>query len=135
MGGLRKGSIGEVDPVPGVLPALIDQASTVETFILDKAVSVLIPIVLDPVPRTVRMRLERGDGLLGNPPAAHFTQHNEEQRCGIQAAVVNRFTAQGQSAGDVQPYLMQDLAGFLLGHLVYHRALTLCQGLQCTKGQ
>lgn len=44
-------AVGEVDAIPGVLPALADKPVRIEALVLDKPVTVFVAVMLDPVQR------------------------------------------------------------------------------------
>lgn len=71
-----------VDAVPGVLPALIDQPPRVETLVLYEAVTILVAEVANPLQGTVCMGEQTGDGVLCETPAAHRSQDDNKQRSG-----------------------------------------------------
>src|SRR6266568_4718481 len=52
-------AIGEGDPVPGVPPALVDQAAVGGAPVLDEPVTVAVPVLLDPLQGAVGVRQQR----------------------------------------------------------------------------
>ena len=98
-----------------VLPALVDQPIGVAAAVFDEAVAVAVAVGLEPAQRRldVRPELEHG-GEIAGPLEVGAGEHDEERR-GIDAAVVaaeRHFAELGHLA---EAHLVQDLAGLGVG--------------------
>ncbi|MBT2523027.1 hypothetical protein J7E80_19045 [Arthrobacter sp. ISL-28] len=89
-------------PSQASFQTLVDQALGIESLVLDEPVTVLVPVIPDPLQHTVRVGKQHGNGVLGEPPAADGSKYRHEQRRGVDAAVICRLQKQGddQKQGD-----------------------------------
>ena len=87
----RERPVGELDRVPAVLPALVEQpGGDVASLVLDVAVAVDVAAVLDPEQRCTSVGLQLADERVVARPAVVLVQQHQEQRCGVGAAEVGR---------------------------------------------
>ena len=127
--------VGEVDPVPGVLPALVDQAAAGLAGVLDEPVAVGVAVALDPFQRAVGVRQQGLDlGVMAAPPL-QFPEQHDEQGGGVRGSVVGAAAAERERGGRAEPDLVQDLARLLLRRGVDGVPLPACQRLQRADGQ
>ena len=113
-----QGPSAPVDPVEGVLPALVDQAAVGGPPILDETVAVRVAVGVDPLERAVRGRQQRGHLGLGQPAPVRLPQQRDEQRGRVGRPVVGAAATEGQRTLRAQPHLVQDAAGLFLGQRV-----------------
>src|ERR1700733_9766782 len=86
---LRERAVGELDGVPAVLPALVDQAGErVAAFVLDVSVAVAIPAVLDPGQSCTGVWLQRPDEVVVAGPTVVLVEEDQEQGGGVRGSEV-----------------------------------------------
>ena len=122
--------VGEVDPVEGVLPALVDQSSVGGPAILDEVVTVRVAVGDDPVQGTVGVRQQGLDLVVAGAPPPGLLEQHDEQRGGVGGAVVDVAAAEHQIGREALAPLVHDPTGLLLGQRVCGPALERGQGLQ-----
>ena len=113
-GRLGDRAVGEVDAVPGILPALVDQAVAGLAAVLDEPVAVGVAVGLDPLQRPVGVRQQRGDCAVLAAPALELAEQHDEQRRRVRTAVVRAAAAERERGGRAKAHLVQDLARLLL---------------------
>jgi hypothetical protein len=124
-----------VDPVEGILPALVGQAAVGAALVLDEAVAVAIAVPLDPGQRPVGGGHELLPVAGGQAPPVQLTEQRHEQRGGIRRAVVGGATPEGQLGLASEPHLVQDPAGLFLGEWLLVGPLVLCERLEGAEGK
>jgi hypothetical protein len=67
-------AVGEVDPIPGVLPALVHQSVLVGALVFDEAVAVAVSVLLHPFNGAVSVREEGVDDVRAKSPPAEFAE-------------------------------------------------------------
>ena len=133
---LRERAVGELDRVPAVLPALVDQAGgRVAAFVLDVAVAVEVAAVLDPGQRSAGVALERADERVVAGPAVVLVEEDEEQRRRVGASEVRRMGALAACGELTEAQLVQDLSGLLLVEVVSLVGLASGEYAQRRRGQ
>ena len=133
--GPGQAAVGEADGVPGVLPALVDQAPVGGPLVLDVAVAVLVAVGGDPLQRPVGRREQGVDVAPPAPPPLQLAQHHDEQRGGVGAAVVDRPAAERDAGRLAEAHLVEDPARLLLGERVDGPPLEPGQGLERAQRQ
>ena len=120
---VRDRSVGELDAVPRVLPALVAEALARPRLVLDVAVAVTIAVLVDPgersgdlVPSPQNERV-----LAGEAPVLREEDQPERRRVG--GAVVGAVRLLAQLRQLAAADLVQDLAGLLVAEVVDARAL------------
>ena len=83
---LRERAVGELDRVPAVLPALVDQARRgVAALVLDVAVAVEVAAVLDPSQRGASVRLQLANQRVVAGPAVVLVE--QDRNSGVASAL------------------------------------------------
>lgn len=95
--------------------------------VFDETVTIFIAVIPNPFQGAVGVGQQGCDRLPGKAPAAYSSQDVDEKRGSVNASVVGVFAAQGESAGNTKPHLMQDLARLFLGRRIHYAALALSQ--------
>jgi hypothetical protein len=122
-------SVGVIDAVERVLPALIDQSSVGVPTVFDEAVAVSVAVLENPAHRPVGRGDEGRAVVRGkSTPAVEFTEQHDEQRRGVGGAVVSRAATQNQRRFSAEPHLVQYAAGLFLGEGVDLVALQARKG-------
>ena len=103
--------------------------------VLDVAVAVPVAEVLDPGEGAVGVGQQAGQLLGRQPPPGQLAEQHDEQRRGVDRAVVGRATLQGERVRAVEAGLVHDPAGLLLGPGVDVLALEVGQRLEHAEGQ
>src|SRR6202034_4449871 len=111
---LGQRAVGELDRVPAVLPALVDQSGgRVAASVLDVPIAIGVPAGLDPGQRRTSMGLERADKLIVARPTVVLVKENQEQRRCVGAPVVRGVRALPARGELAKAQLVQDLARLL----------------------
>src|ERR1700722_16865055 len=105
-------AVSELDPVPAVLPALVDKTrGQVAARVLDVTVPVGVAAVIDPLQRRSGIWLERAYERVVAGPAVILVEQDQEQRRGVGRPEVGRVRALAASRELAEAQLVQDLAG------------------------
>ena len=122
-------SVGELDAVVAVLPALVVQATLAGPQVLEEPVAVGVRVVAEPPQGGLHVGQQRLDLVRGQPEPPRLGERDDEQRGRVDAAVVvgGQVAAMSEAA---PPDLVQDLAGCLLGLGVVPQPLPAGQGAQ-----
>ena len=100
---------------PRILPALVAQAALAPGRVLDEAVAVAIAELVDPAQRRLDVRPERADGVeIAGALVVQPGQHDEQRR-GVDAAVVESEGHFAEPRHLAPPGLVQDLPGLSVG--------------------
>src|SRR6266516_1748136 len=85
----RERAIGEQDRVPGILPALVLQAGLrVAAAVLDVAITIAVPVCVDPVQRSSGFQLQLPYQLSIASPALDLIEQDEEERRDVGSSIV-----------------------------------------------
>lgn len=103
--------------------------------VFDETVTIFIAVIPNPFQGAVGVGQQGCDRLPGKAPAAYSSQDVDEKRGSVNASVVGVFAAQGESAGNTKPHLMQDLARLFLGQRIHYAALALSQSPESSQCQ
>src|SRR6202012_5814666 len=110
----RQVSVGVVDPVERVFPALIDQSAVGMSAVLHEPVTIDVPVLEDPRHSAVSRRQQRRAVSIGKgaPPVELGKEHNEKSCC-VGGSVVGGPYAQRQGRLSSQTNLVQDTTRLL----------------------
>lgn len=126
-----EGPVGEADAVPGVLPLLVGEPIRGCPFVLDVAVPIAVPELIDPRQRPVGAREQAPHGVVVEFPPPRLP---EQGRC-VDRPVVDVAAGQREAVGQGEGGLVEDLAGLLVTARIDVCALEAGQRLEHACGQ
>ena len=133
---MREFAVGELDRVPAVLPALVDQPrGRVSPLVLDIAVAIAVAAVLDPLQGGPRVWLKRVDERIVRRPAVILVEEHQEQRRRIRCAEVGGMRSLAARGELAEAQLVQDLARLPFLEVITHVGLMGSQSAQRRRGQ
>ena len=127
-------AVGVEDRIVAVLPALVDQPGVALAAVLDEAVAVAIARLVHPAQRRQDVRPQPAHGLDVVGAFEIGARQHDEQRRGIDAAVVVAERHLAQQRHLALAHLVQDLAGLGVGRLVGGLGLVARQVAQHAAG-
>ncbi len=131
----RDRPVGEQDAVERIAPALVAEALGGARPVLDVAVAVSIPGLVDPGERRQSVVAQRADQLLVAGPAPVLGQQDQPQGRRVGAAVVRAVRLETELGELAHPQLVQDLARLHVPEVIVPVGLERGQGDQRPLGR
>src|SRR6266581_1400841 len=127
----RECAIGEQDGVPGIFPALVLQSRLlVAAAVLDIAITIAVPICVDPGECSPGFHLKLPYKLSIAGPALKLIEQDEKQRRGVGSSIVGRVRTFLERSHLAEAHLVHNLARLLIAEVVDPCSLLFRQGMQ-----